>query len=74
MDDLLCQGRGMGPAKGDAEKGVGVGRGPNPNTTDVGSRQADAPEAVGQVNGGNAGGAGVEVVETEDGTDVEQGG
>ena len=56
MHDALGEAGGMGPAEGDAEEGVCVLLGANAHAADVGGWQVDAPEAIGEVNGGDAGG------------------
>jgi hypothetical protein len=74
MDDALGNGRSMGPAEGKGEQSVGMAGCANTDTAHSRGRKANAPEAVGKVNGGNAGRWGEVFVSVEKGTDLKKGG
>ena len=52
--DPLCKCRGMGPAERDAEEGVGMAWSTDPHATNVRGWETDAPEAVSEIERGNA--------------------
>ena len=54
MDDSLGNGRGMCPAKGQGEEGVGMAWSTDPHATNVRGWETDAPKAVSEIERGNA--------------------
>ena len=53
LNDPLCNCWGMCPTERQGQECVCVPRGPNPNTANIGGRQAYGPKAVGKVEYGN---------------------
>ena len=70
----LGNGWGMGPAERKRQQGVGVLGSANADTSNGGSRETNAPKAIGKVKGGDARGRGRRAGCVKQGTNLKESG